>query len=198
MFDGDIMIPLDVLLKEKGVNRVVKILHTLVWMALCMFVTNDLVDWARGTIVDFPTVQLTLFAICSVLWFINPIFDAKRMIAVYKELSMTAKHYKLSYSSKKEKFVQYAMIYSVILCVLMILSMTSVVMFMGTMKLTGVFVFGVELLVFLLAFWVVSKIGENKAIVSSNLQNVYDALYNCADYQGDLFKDFEEKLRASK
>ena len=78
----------------------------------------------------------------------------------------------------------------------MVLSLTSVVFIMSSMKWLGVFFVGLVLLVLLGAFWVVSKIGENKVIVSSNLQNVYDALYNCADYQGDLFKDFEDKLRA--
>ena len=196
MFDGDIMIPLDIMLKEKGVNKIVKILHTIVWIVLCMLVTSDLIEWANNTSLGFPTVRVTLFAICSVLWYANPVLDALKMVSVYNELSETAGKYKLSYGVQKDKFVLYSMVYSIVLCVLMVLSLTSVVFIMSSMKWLGVFFVGLVLLVLLGAFWVVSKIGENKVIVSSNLQNVYDALYNCADYQGDLFKDFEDKLRA--
>lgn len=196
MFDGDIMIPLDIMLKEKGANKIVKILHTIVWIVLCMLVTSDLIEWANNTSLGFPTVRVTLFAICSVLWYANPVLDALKMVSVYNELSETAGKYKLSYGVQKDKFVLYSMVYSIVLCVLMVLSLTSVVFIMSSMKWLGVFFVGLVLLVLLSAFWVVSKIGENKVIVSSNLQNVYDALYNCADYQGDLFKDFEDKLRA--
>ena len=196
MFDGDIMIPLDIMLKEKGANKIVKILHTIVWIVLCMLVTSDLIEWSNNTSLGFPTVRVTLFAICSVLWYANPVLDALKMVSVYNELSETAGKYKLSYGVQKDKFVLYSMVYSIVLCVLMILSLTSVVFIMSSMKWLGVFFVGLVLLVLLGAFWVVSKIGENKVIVSSNLQNVYDALYNCADYQGDLFKDFEDKLRA--
>ena len=196
MFDGDIMIPLDIMLKEKGANKIVKILHTIVWIVLCMLVTSDLIEWANNTSLGFPTVRVTLFAICSVLWYANPVLDALKMVSVYNELSETASKYKLSYGVQKDKFVLYSMVYSIVLCVLMVLSLTSVVFIMSSMKWLGVFFVGLVLLALLGAFWVVSKIGENKVIVSSNLQNVYDALYNCADYQGDLFKDFEDKLRA--
>ena len=196
MFDGDIMIPLDIMLKEKGANKIVKILHTIVWIVLCMLVTSDLIEWANNTSLGFPTVRVTLFAICSVLWYANPVLDALKMVSVYNELSETASKYKLSYGVQRDKFVLYSMVYSIVLCVLMVLSLTSVVFIMSSMKWLGVFFVGLVLLVLLGAFWVVSKIGENKVIVSSNLQNVYDALYNCADYQGDLFKDFEDKLRA--
>ena len=196
MFDGDIMIPLDIMLKEKGVNKIVKILHTIVWIVLCMLVTSDLIEWANNTSLGFPTVRVTLFAICSVLWYANPVLDALKMVSVYNELSETASKYKLSYGVQRDKFVLYSMVYSIVLCVLMVLSLTSVVFIMSSMKWLGVFFVGLVLLALLGAFWVVSKIGENKVIVSSNLQNVYDALYNCADYQGDLFKDFEDKLRA--
>lgn len=196
MFDGDIMIPLDIMLKEKGANKIVKILHTIVWIVLCMLVTSDLIEWSNNTSLGFPTVRVTLFATCSVLWYANPVLDALKMVSVYNELSETAGKYKLSYGVQKDKFVLYSMVYSIVLCVLMVLSLTSVVFIMSSMKWLGVFFVGLVLLVLLGAFWVVSKIGENKVIVSSNLQNVYDALYNCADYQGDLFKDFEDKLRA--
>lgn len=196
MFDGDIMIPLDIMLKEKGVNKIVKILHTIVWIVLCMLVTSDLIEWSNNTSLGFPTVRVTLFAICSVLWYANPVLDALKMVSVYNELSETASKYKLSYGVQRDKFVLYSMVYSIVLCVLMVLSLTSVVFIMSSMKWLGVFFVGLVLLALLGAFWVVSKIGENKVIVSSNLQNVYDALYNCADYQGDLFKDFEDKLRA--
>ena len=196
MFDGDIMIPLDIMLKEKGANKIVKILHTIVWIVLCMLVTSDLIEWANNTSLGFPTVRVTLFAICSVLWYANPVLDALKMVSVYNELSETASKYKLSYGVQRDKFVLYSMVYSIVLCVLMVLSLTSVVFIMSSMKWLGVFFVGLVLLALLGAFWVVSKIGENKVIVSSNLQNVYDALYNCADYQGDLFKDFEDKLRA--
>ena len=60
MFDGDIMIPLDIMLKEKWANKIVKILHTIVWIVLCMLVTSDLIEWANNTSLGFPTVRVTL------------------------------------------------------------------------------------------------------------------------------------------
>ena len=208
MYDGDLMTPISVRLQKRGFDKFLSIVNPIIWLVLCGMTTFRLIEFGElylrqvsltgsGSLSDFPIVSVIFFILCSICNYLSIVGNIGVQREVYSDLSRDAKIFDLKFSENKNTLIKDSLTYGIFLFFILCFSMSGAVFLSIGVISSGIICLVACVLISICVMPLTAKIGKQKVELRKDTEAVYDLLYNCAEYQDYLYKEFERKLRTN-
>lgn len=208
MFDGDLMVPISVRLEKRGFSKFLSIANPIVWLVLCFLTTFRLIEFGEiylrqvsrigsSDFSEFPLAVVIFFVLCSICNYMVVVGNIGSLKEVYSELSSDAKRFNLNFHENKNTLIKDSIVYGIFLFIILCFSMTGAVFLSIGVISSGIICLIACVLITICVMPLTAKMAKQKVELRKDTEAVYDALYNCMEYQDYLYNEFEMKLRTN-